>query len=51
MSWVLMFYMSGATIPVQEYKKETECFQVLMRYYNTPHKLNFRCEYKHGREN
>jgi len=51
MSWVLLYYtVTGTIIQAGEFKRESECFTALMRYYDTNHKTNFRCEARYGKE-
>lgn len=48
MTWVLIFYTVTGTISVHEFKKESDCFYALMRYYPTKYKTDFRCEERNG---
>lgn len=51
MTWVLLYYtVTGTIIQAGEFKKGSECFTALMRYYDTKYKTNFRCEERNGKE-
>jgi len=50
MSWVLIFYTVTGKIDVHEFKHVRDCNYVMMIYYHSPYKFNFRCEYRHGKE-
>jgi len=50
MTWVLLYLSLAGTIEAGEFKKESECFYAMMRYYDTKYKTNFRCEVRYGKE-
>lgn len=46
MIWMLIYFTATGPIDVYAFKREGDCFHVMMRYYDTENRDNFRCEYR-----